>query len=180
MVLTLIPSKKATVFLKWMQTMGTSIDEQSKQKAYSLFEDGIINTIEVGTVKGLRQIHAYIFGGLYEFAGQIRNVNISKGGFIFAHALYLDEALRTIENMPEETFAQIVQKYVVRDRRRRIVSLQSRSECGLRRGAIIPRNERYLWKRERYKNSALAKNKTHTYGVAFSRPEKDVYGKNHV
>ena len=112
MVLALIPSKKAAVFLKWMQTMGTSIDEQSKQKAYSLFEDGIINTIEVGTVKGLRQIHAYIFGGLYEFAGQIRNVNISKGGFTFANALYLDETLRTIENMPEETFEQIVQKYV--------------------------------------------------------------------
>ena len=92
--------------------MGTSIEEQSKQKAYSLFEDGIINTIEVGTVKGLRQIHAYIFGGLYDFAGQIRNVNISKGGFTFANALYLDETLRTIENMPEETFAQIVQKYV--------------------------------------------------------------------
>ena len=104
MALALIPSKKSAVFLKWMQTMGTSIDEQSKQKAYSLFEDGIINTIEVGTVKGLRQIHAYIFGGLYEFAGQIRNVNISKGGFTFANALYLDETLRTIENMPEETF----------------------------------------------------------------------------
>ena len=112
MVLALIPSKKSAVFLKWMQTMGTSIDEQSKQKAYSLFEDGIINTIEVGTVKGLRQIHAYIFGGLYEFAGQIRNVNISKGGFTFANALYLDETLRTIENMPEETLEQIVQKYV--------------------------------------------------------------------
>ena len=112
MVTALIPSKKAAVFLKWMQTMGTSIDEQSKQKAYSLFEDGIINDIEVGTIKGLRQIHAYIFGGLYDFAGQIRTVNISKGGFMFANALYLDETLKTIEKMPEETFAQIVQKYV--------------------------------------------------------------------
>ena len=112
MVLALIPSKKSAVFLKWMQTMGGTIDEQSKQKAYSLFEDGIINTIEVGTIKGLRQIHAYIFGGLYEFAGQIRNVNISKGGFTFANALYLDETLRTIENMPEDTLEQIVQKYV--------------------------------------------------------------------
>jgi cell filamentation protein len=112
MVLALMPSKKSAVFLKWMQTMGITIDEQSKQKAYSLFEDGIINTIEVGTIKGLRQIHAYIFGGLYEFAGRIRNVNISKGGFIFANALYLDETLRTIENMPEATFEQIVQKYV--------------------------------------------------------------------
>ena len=66
----------------------------------------------MGTVKGLRQIHAYIFGGLYDFAGQIRNVNISKGGFTFANALYLDETLKTIENMPEDTFEQIVQKYV--------------------------------------------------------------------
>jgi cell filamentation protein len=57
-----------------MQNMGTSIDQQSKQKAYFLFEDGIINDIEVGTIKELRQIHAYIFGGLYDFAGQIRNV----------------------------------------------------------------------------------------------------------
>ena len=112
MVLALIPSKKSAVFLKWMKTMGSTIDEQSKQKAYLLFEDGIINTIEVGTVKGLRQIHAYIFGGLYDFAGQIRNVNISKGGFTFANALYLDETLRTIENMPEDILEQIVQKYV--------------------------------------------------------------------
>ena len=66
----------------------------------------------MGTVKGLRQIHAYIFGGLYDFAGQIRNGNISKGGFTFANALYLDETLKTIENMPEDTFEQIVQKYV--------------------------------------------------------------------
>jgi len=108
----LIPSKKAAVFLKWMQTMGTSIDEQSKQKAYSLFENGIINDIEVGTIQGLRQIHAYIFGGLYDFAGQIRTVNISKGGFMFANALYLDETLQSIEKMPESTFEQIVQKYV--------------------------------------------------------------------
>ncbi len=112
MALAVIPSKKASIFLKWMQTMGTSIDEQSKQKAYSLFEDGVINDIEVGTIKGVRQIHAYIFGGLYDFAGQIRTVNISKGGFMFANALYLDETLRIIEEMPEETFEQIVKKYV--------------------------------------------------------------------
>ena len=112
MVLALIPSKKSAVFLKWMQTMGTSIDEQSKEKAYSLFEDGIINDIEVGTIKGLRQIHAYIFGGLYDHTGQIRTVNLSKGGFMFANALYLDETLKTIENMPEDTFEKIAQKYV--------------------------------------------------------------------
>lgn len=111
-LIAVIPSKKTAVFIHWLKTMGTSIDEQSKQKAYSLFEDGVINDIEVGTVKGLRQIHAYIFGGLYDFAGQIRTVNISKGGFTFANALYLDETLKTIENMPEETLEQIVSKYV--------------------------------------------------------------------
>ena len=111
-VIALISSKKAAIFLKWMQSMGTTIDEQSKQKAYALFGDGIINDIEVGTVKGLRQIHAYIFGGLYDFAGQIRTVNISKGGFMFANALYLYETLQMIEDMSEETFAQIVKKYI--------------------------------------------------------------------
>ena len=107
MVIAIIPSKKSTVFLKWMKTMGISIDEQSKEKAYALFEDGIINDIEVGTIKGLRQIHAYIFGGLYDHAGQIRTVNLSKGGFMFANALYLDETLKTIENMPEDTFERL-------------------------------------------------------------------------
>lgn len=111
-LIAMIPSKKTTVFMHWLKTMGTTIDEQSKQKAYSLFEDGVINDIEVGTIKGLRQIHAYIFGGLYDFAGQIRTVNISKGGFLFANALYLDETLKTIETMPEDTFETIVRKYV--------------------------------------------------------------------
>lgn len=111
-LIAVIPSKKTAVFMHWLKTMGTTIDEQSKQKAYSLFEDGVINDIEVGTIKGLRQIHAYIFGGLYDFAGQIRTVNISKGGFLFANALYLDETLKTIETMPEDTFEKIVKKYV--------------------------------------------------------------------
>ena len=111
-LIAVIPSKKTAAFKHWMKTMGTTIDEQSKKKAYSLFEDRVINDIEVGTVKGLRQIHAYIFGGLYDFAGQIRTVNISKGGFMFANALYLDETLKAIENMPEETLGQIVAKYV--------------------------------------------------------------------
>lgn len=111
-LIAVIPSKKTAVFMHWLKTMGTTLDEQSKQKAYSLFEDGVINDIEVGTIKGLRQIHAYIFGGLYDFAGQIRTVNISKGGFLFANALYLDETLKTIEDMPEDTFEKIVRKYV--------------------------------------------------------------------
>ncbi len=108
----ILPSKKSDVFLKWIKTKGTSIDEQSKNKAYGLFESGVINDIEVGTIKGLKQIHAYLFGGLYDFAGQIRKLNISKGGFVFASVGYLEETLQTIEKMPESSIEQIVKKYV--------------------------------------------------------------------
>ena len=111
-VIALIPSKKTDVFAKWMKNMETSIDEKSKQKAYELFESGFVDEIEVGTVKGLQQIHGYIFGGLYDFAGQIRTLNIAKGGFAFAPALYLDGALAHIEAMPEDTLKAIVNKYV--------------------------------------------------------------------
>lgn len=112
LLISIIPSKKAAVFAHWMRTMGTTIDEKSKQKAYTLFESDLIQSIEVGTVKGLKQIHSYIFGGLYDFAGQIRTHNISKGGFKFANALYLDENLKMIERMPESNLEEIVQKYV--------------------------------------------------------------------
>ena len=111
-VIALIPSKKSDVFAKWMKNMETSLDEKSKQKAYELFESGFIDNIEIGTVKGLRQIHGYIFGGLYDFAGQIRTLNISKGGFAFANAMYLSENLAKIEAMPENTLEEIVNKYV--------------------------------------------------------------------
>ena len=111
-VLALIPSKKADVFAKWMKNMETSLDEKSKQKAYELFEIGFIDNIEVGTAKGLQQIHGYIFGGLYDFAGQIRTLNIAKGGFVFAPAAYLDGALEHIEAMPEDSLEAIVNKYV--------------------------------------------------------------------
>lgn len=111
-VIALIPSKKSEVFAKWMKNMETSLDEKSKQKAYELFESGFIDNIEAGTAKGLQQIHGYIFGGLYDFAGQIRTVNIAKGGFAFAPAIYLDGALAHIEAMPENTIEEIVKKYV--------------------------------------------------------------------
>lgn len=111
-VIALIPSKGSIAFLNWMKTMGTSIDEKSKQKAYELFESGFINEIEVGTIKGLQQIHGYLFGGLYDFAGQIRTINIAKGGFAFAPAMYLTENLQLIEKMPEDTLEKIVKKYV--------------------------------------------------------------------
>lgn len=111
-VIAIMPSKNAIVFDKWLKGMGTSIDEKSKQKAYELFESGLINDIEIGTVKGLQQIHSYIFGGLYDFAGKIRDVNIAKGGFAFAPAMYLKENLALIEKMSEDGIESIVKKYV--------------------------------------------------------------------
>ena len=112
LLIAVLPSKKYDVFLNWVKTKGTSIDEQSKNKAYEMFESGLINDIEVGTINGLQQIHAYLFGGLYDFAGQVRKVNISKGGFVFASVGYLDQTLAAIERMPESTVEEIVKKYV--------------------------------------------------------------------
>lgn len=106
------PSKKANQFIEWFTYSDTSIDGKSKTKAYALFESSFINSIEVGTINGLQQIHAYLFGGLYDFAGQIRQKNISKGGFQFAISHFLGETLKQIEVMPETTFDKIVNKYV--------------------------------------------------------------------
>jgi cell filamentation protein len=106
------PGKKANRFIEWFTFSDEIIDGKSKTKAYALFESSFINSIEVGTTKGLQQIHAYLFGGLYDFAGQIRQKNISKGGFQFAVSQFLGATLKQIEEMPENTFDEIVEKYV--------------------------------------------------------------------
>jgi len=106
------PSNKALKFLDWFLYSDNTIDGQSKKKAYSLFESNLIEEIQVGTVKGLQQIHAYLFGGLYDFAGKIRQKNIAKGGFQFAMAQFLGNTLNQIEQMPENTFEEIANKYV--------------------------------------------------------------------
>ncbi len=111
-LIAVIQSGKKDVFLRWLSSVGSSIDEKSKQKAYELFESGLINAVEVGTVRGLQQIHAYIFDSLYDFAGQIRTKNISKGGFAFANARFLSDNLKKIEQMPESTLEETVSKYV--------------------------------------------------------------------
>ena len=106
------PNTKAMRFVEWFTNSDETIDGKSKSKAYALFESSLIDNIEVGTIKGLQQIHAYLFGGLYDFAGQIRNVNIAKGGFQFAMAQFLPQTLSTIEKMSETTLNEIIDKYV--------------------------------------------------------------------
>ncbi|MDD2963830.1 MAG: Fic family protein [Bacteroidales bacterium] len=106
------PAKKANRFIEWFTHSDESIDGKSKTKAYALFESSFIENIEVGTAKGLQQIHAYLFGGLYDFAGQIRQKNISKGSFQFAVSHFLGNTLKQIEEMPQNTFDEIVNKYI--------------------------------------------------------------------
>lgn len=84
----------------------------SKKKALELFEKGILDELEVGTFSALRTIHKFLFDDIYDFAGELRKVNISKGGFRFAPIMYLEVALTNIDKMPQSTFDEIVEKYV--------------------------------------------------------------------
>jgi cell filamentation protein len=106
------PGTKANRFIEWFTYSDETLDGKSKTKAYALFDSSFINSIEVGTTKGLQQIHGYLFGGLYDFAGQVRQKNISKGGFQFAVSGFLEATLKQIDAMPENTFDDIVAKYV--------------------------------------------------------------------
>ncbi len=111
-LLLLLPTNNRLAFPNWINGMTDPIDEQSKKKAYELYENSILENTEVGTIKGLQQIHAYLFEGLYKFAGKIRNQNISKGGFTFANCMYFSEVFSHIENMSENNVEQIIEMYV--------------------------------------------------------------------
>lgn len=106
------PNNRANAFLNWLVYSDNTIDGQSKKKAYTLAESGILDSMNPGTVKCLQQIHAYLFGGLYDFAGKIRTKTIAKGNTLFCLAEHLHSYLKTVEAMPETTFDEIVDKYV--------------------------------------------------------------------
>lgn len=97
---------------EWLNYGNNSLDRKSHTKAYGLYESGLMSSMEPGTMKCLQQIHAYIFGGLYDFAGQVRTKNISKGGFTFANCMHFPDTLQVIERMAETTFDEIMNKYV--------------------------------------------------------------------
>ena len=107
-----VHNKKANEFLEWFEYSDKTIDGRSQKKAYELFDSPVYDQIEVGTTKGLQQIHAFIFGGLYDYAGKIRTKNIAKDSFQFAPVQFLNQTLKDIEAMPENTFDEIIDKYV--------------------------------------------------------------------
>lgn len=111
-LLLLLPAKDRINFQAWIKGLNDPIDEQSKKNAYELYENSILEGTEVGTIKGLQQIHAFLFGGLYDFAGKIRTRNISKGGFVFANCMFFEDVFSRIENMPEDSVDAIIEKYV--------------------------------------------------------------------
>ncbi len=106
------PNNRANAFLDWFTYSDNTIDGQSRKKAYTLWESNLVADKDVGTVKALQQIHAYLFGGLYDFAGKIRTNTIAKENTLFCLAEHLHSFLNTVEQMPETTYDEIVDKYV--------------------------------------------------------------------
>ena len=112
LLLTIIPSKYKKQILNLVSGLLDPIDEQSKRKAYDLYQTNLIEDSEIGKTIALQKIHGYLFEGLCDFAGKIRTKTISKGGFIFANGDYLPQTLSRIDQMPQSTFEEIVEKYV--------------------------------------------------------------------
>ncbi len=112
LLITIIPSKYRKEIQNWLKGLLDPIDEQSKKKAYDLFKTNLIEKEEIGKTISLQKIHAYLFEGLYSFAGKIRSKTISKGGFMFAIGDFLPEILKDIDKMPDKTFKEIVGKYI--------------------------------------------------------------------
>lgn len=112
LLLTIIPSKYKKAILDWIKGLLDPIDEQSKKKAYDFYKTELIEKEEIGKTVALQKIHAYLFEGLYPFAGKIRTKTISKGGFVFANGDFLPQVLKDIDKMPDDTFPEIVDKYV--------------------------------------------------------------------
>ena len=111
-MLLILPGKYRIGFADWIEGMASPLDERSKQRAYELWDSPILDSKLVGTVEGLRQVHAFLFDGLYDFAGQIRAKNISKGGFQFANCAFFGDILPSIDALPGSTAEQIVDKHV--------------------------------------------------------------------
>ena len=111
-LLFVLPTKKQKPVMDWIRGFSDPIDEQSKRKAYDLYENSILGEVEVGTIKGLQQIHAYLFDGMYDFAGKIRDKNISKGGFAFANCNYFEDIFARFNAMPDSDADKIIDKYI--------------------------------------------------------------------
>ena len=112
LLLSIVPSKYKKAIQEWIRGLLDPIDEQSKKKAYDLYKTELIEKEEIGKTIALRKIHAYLFEGLYPFAGKIRSKTISKDGFVFANGDFLPQVLKDIDRMPDNTFPEIVDKYI--------------------------------------------------------------------
>ena len=112
LLLSIIPSKYKKAILDWIKGLLDPIDQQSKKKAYDFYKTELIEEDEIGKAIALQKIHAYMFEGLYPFAGKIRSKTISKSGFTFANGDFLPEVLKDIDRMSDNTFGEIVAKYV--------------------------------------------------------------------
>ena len=107
-----IPTKQRANLLSWLKGSLDPLDEQSKKRAYELFEGTLIDADSLGTFRCLQQIHSYLFGGLYDFAGKMRTKTISKNGFVFADGDFLPQTLKAIDSMPDHDFDEIIDKYI--------------------------------------------------------------------